>query len=281
MSDFLYSLLIMNVTVLLSCMHQRDNSIIYKSNIQTDCVIINQCDIDSIEHFTFINKAGKVCLAKFISSTQRGLSKSRNMAIQHASTADICLICDDDEWLDDNYEKTISSAYEDNSDADFISFALIRKDIKKRYPLNRKKMGFKDIFSTSSVQITFRRNKVIDKKILFDEHMGSGTGNGAGEENKFMFDCKKCKLNMYYVPAIIATINPGSSSWFRGYNEDYFINHGWSSRRVLGSTISLLYIIYFVITHYKLYKKFLSMFDALILELKGWRQIKDLSSAKK
>lgn len=72
------------VVVLLSCMHQKSHSIIARAHIQTDAVIINQCHTDSIEEFFFKNLKGVNCRVVFISTTQRGLSNSRNMAIINA-----------------------------------------------------------------------------------------------------------------------------------------------------------------------------------------------------
>ena len=40
-----------------------------------------------------------------------------------------------------------------------------------------------------SCQITFKRASIIDNKLIFDVKLGAGTGNGAGEENKFLLDC--------------------------------------------------------------------------------------------
>ena len=85
-------------------MHQKDDSIIKKSNLQTDAVVVNQCDRDSIEDFFFLNKDNKRCHVIFISTTERGLSRSRNMAIKNAIDADICLLSDDDERFEDDYE---------------------------------------------------------------------------------------------------------------------------------------------------------------------------------
>ena len=81
----------MNVVVLLSCMHQNDVNIIQRSNIQTDVVVINQTDIDTVDEFDFINRKGRRCHALFISTTERGLSRSRNLAIASAEKADVCM----------------------------------------------------------------------------------------------------------------------------------------------------------------------------------------------
>ena len=37
-------------------MHQHDKSILTKSNVQSDVVVVNQCDTDSVEEFDFVNK---------------------------------------------------------------------------------------------------------------------------------------------------------------------------------------------------------------------------------
>ena len=121
----------MKLQVLISCMHQIDTSIIERTNIQTDVIVINQCNYDKREEFNFINKKGEVCQAIFISTTERGLSRSRNLALKNA-TADICLICDDDEVLDDNYNDKIIQNYKNKPDLSIIAFQI--KDSEKSYP---------------------------------------------------------------------------------------------------------------------------------------------------
>ena len=93
----------MTLNLLIACMHEKDTSIIKRSNVQSDVVVVNQCDHDSVEEFDFLNKKGITCHAKFINTTERGLSRSRNMAIENAQKADVCYICDDDEYLVDDY----------------------------------------------------------------------------------------------------------------------------------------------------------------------------------
>lgn len=50
--------------------------------------------------------------------------------------------------------------------------------------------------------------------------MGSGTGNGGGEENRFLLDCRKAGFKMFYIPKVIASIGKGDSKWFKGYTEN-------------------------------------------------------------
>src|SRR5574344_1888386 len=113
----------MTMEILLSCMHQEDTSIVKRSNIQSDVVIINQCDINNREIGSFVNNEGKSCKIKFISTTQRGLSISRNLAIQN-SGADVCLISDDDEQFSTDCVNIVTEAFERNPMADVIAFQL-------------------------------------------------------------------------------------------------------------------------------------------------------------
>ena len=260
----------MTFNLLISCMHQKDASIIERSNVQSDVVIVNQCDKESVEEFDFFNKKGRKCHVKFICTTERGLSKSRNMAIRNA-WGDTCLICDDDETLADDCEEKILAAYRENPGVALIAFALIRKDNGKSYPEGKKSLGFKQILKTSSLQVTFSRNLIGKNNIWFDEKMGSGTGNGGGEENMFMFAVKRQGLKMMYYPDFIATVNPSPSKWFKGYDEKYFENLGWTDRRLFGFTLGLVYLIYWPVFRRCVYAKDgLSVYQALKYSLKGF-----------
>lgn len=264
----------MTLNILISCMHQ-DKSIIERSNVQSDVVVINQCNEDKREEFKFLNKNGRECKALFISTTERGLSRSRNMALRNA-WGDICLICDDDETLYDDCEEKIMRAYKEHPEAGGIAFSLNRVDSGKQYPKEEGVLGFRQILRTSSLQITFKRKQLFkqgDKSLCieFDVLMGSGTGNGGGEENKFLFDCKKAGMKLHYVPYVIATINPSESQWFSGFDEKQLRNTGWTSRRMLGIFIGFFYILYFWFSHRQQYKeKGISMLCAIRFLMKGF-----------
>lgn len=260
----------MTFNLLISCMHQKDASIIQRSNVQSDVVVVNQCDHDSVEEFDFLNKKGRICHCKFINTTERGLSRSRNMAIRN-SWGDICQICDDDEVMTDDGEEKILEAYAENPNAGIIVFSIIRKDCEKSYPAQKCYLGFKQILQTSSQQITFSRKLQQKYNILFDEKMGSGTGNGGGEENKFMLDWRKKRVPMWYNPNNIATIIPGESQWFTGYDEKFFRNQGWTDRRLLGPIVGFLYLLYWPIFRRSEYKSDgISAFSAIKNSLIGF-----------
>lgn len=261
----------LSITVLISCMYQTDTSIIQRSNIQTDVVVINQCDKDELQEFDFVNTKGIKCHAKFICTTERGLSRSRNMAINNA-WGDICLICDDDEKLEDDYEELIQNAYLAHEKENAILFIVERKDLVngKLHPIKEQKVKLKQLLQSSSVQVTFRREDIINNRIEFDVMLGSGSGNGGGEDNKFLLDIRKKKLNIYYVPVCIGCVMPGNSLWFDGFTEQYMINRGWTTRRSLGSILGLFYIIVFAYRHLSSYRENMSFLKAFCLLMKGY-----------
>lgn len=241
--------------ILLSCMYEKDKEIIKKSNIQSNCIIINQCDENKKEQIKIENN--KTCL--WINSKERGLSKSRNMAIEN-SKGDIYLIADNDEIFDDDLEEKILKAYQELPQADIIVFNLHNKRTKlknKIYKLKRL-----ECLRVCSLQISFKRNSVIENNLKFDIKLGAGTGNGAGEENKFLLDAYDKGLKIYHYPINIATMIENESTWFSGYNEEYFYKHGMTTRYILGFWLSCLYALYFLIFKYKEYKNDISFFNA-------------------
>ena len=256
----------MKLEVLISCMHQKDASIIQKTNIQSDVLVINQCDEDKIEEFDFLNKKGEVCHARIIYTTERGLSKSRNMAIRNAK-GDICLICDDDEVLDSDYSEKIISEFAKSTYSDIITFII--DSPWKTYSLEQYEIGYLKALQVVSWQIAFRCSSVIDNNIWFNEKMGAGTANGAGEENKFLYDCLRSSMKILYVPIHIGSLLESNSQWFTGYNESYFINRGWTNKMILGVFFACLYDIYYSIFKYKMYHHEIGFLKSLYCQLLG------------
>ena len=168
------------VEVLISAMNQEDFSICESTRIQSDCLIINQCEKDSVEcvhkDFGTLRK---------ISTTERGLSRSRNMALKYAK-GDFCLLADDDEVLVDEYNKRIIESFDRNPKADIICFQI--KSPTKRYANKQRRVGMLDALKISSWQICVRRKRVSDAGVQFDIKLGSGTPQGFGEEIKFLQD---------------------------------------------------------------------------------------------
>ena len=163
----------MKLEVLMSCMHQTDDRLVAASGLTGDVVIINQCAQELYQEFPTASGC-----ARMFSTPQRGLTKSRNMAIRE-SRADICMICDDDEHFEPDYQDRILQAYQDLPQADIIVFKIGNVPTRA-FEDHVQQLRFPQTMKVCSVQISFRRQRLLDAGVYFDELLGAGTGNGNG-----------------------------------------------------------------------------------------------------
>lgn len=247
----------MKLEVLVSTMNQSDYKIISKMNIQSDVVIINQGATNSKEviynekqHITWIN------------STDRGLSKSRNLALEN-SKADICILADDDLIYKTGYEQTIIEYFEQYPDIDIFAFCVSGIEGKfKNYSDKEMKINFIKSMKVSSVEIAFRSKSIKANGISFNELFGSGAKFYMGEENIFLSECLRKGLKIKFIPAYIADLHLGNSTWFKGYDESYFISKG-AAFSAMSPKYSYILFHQFLLRKYKLYSKEISFLTAL------------------
>lgn len=212
----------MKVEVLISAMNQTDLSLIKKSNIHSDAIIINQCDIND-----FLETAMGDNVIKMISSRKRGLSRSRNEALLNA-TGDICLLCDDDVRYCDKYVEIIKSAFNEIPDADIIVFntdMINYSSSKKREPIKKIRRSPRHK-NYGSVRMAFRLESFQKNNLWFNVNFGAGSIYSSGEESLMLREANKKGLKIYEYPAVIASVDYSNSTWFHGYNEKFFYDIG-------------------------------------------------------
>lgn len=212
----------MSVEILMSCMYQKDFSIVEKSKIKSDAIIINQTDENKIEV-----KEYDFGTVKMISTTERGLSRSRNMALKNA-TSDFCIICDDDEVLADNYVQMVEEAY-NKTNADVLVFNIksMNTNLRPQEKFFDRIKKINKYKSYSSVHVTFRRKIVLDNALSFNTYFGSGSGYYLMAEDSLFFDeLHRCTDKIFSYPGIIAELYIEGSTWFKGFNKKYFYDTG-------------------------------------------------------
>ena len=261
----------MRLQVLLSAMFLEDDSYIDSLNITGEAVVVNQCDRENKATYTRKSAAGSEQRITYIETKERGLSKSRNMAIASAD-ADVCILCDNDvEYLPD-YEIRIKDGFLKHPDADLIVFYIKRKEKPvPNYP-KPKRMGYLSVLKIFSPEIAFRRESI--KDILFDERFGAGSGRYLmGEENIFLYECLKRGLKIYYEPVMIAELREEESTWFKGYDREFFISRG-ANYAAMTRRFSLILIWQFALRKMSIYKKGgLDFARALSYMLEGRREL--------
>lgn len=192
----------MDLQVLVSTMHQKDYSIIEKMNINSDAIIINQCD--RFEYKKINYKGNSI---DFFSFAERGVGLSRNTALMRA-TADICLFADEDMVYVDNYKEIVINAFKENPKADMILFNVPSKNPERPtcQIVTKGKVRWYNCFRYGAVNIAVKTEKLKKRNIYFSLLFGGGAKYSAGEDSMFIADCLRKGLKIYTHPAIIGYV---------------------------------------------------------------------------
>ena len=215
---------------------------------------------------------------RFICTKGRGLSKSRNMALKNAS-GEICMLCDNDVCYVDGYEEKIVSEFNKHKDADIIVFFIERPERKVPVFNRTKSMNWLSTMKIFSPEVAFRIESINRAKLCFDENFGAGARYSMGEENIFLYDALRAGLKIIYVPLKIASLLDTESTWFKGYNEDFFINRGAGYYRMTKPFFHLL-IWQFAIRKYRLYGADISFWKAIKSMYEGAAQYAHISDRR-
>lgn len=162
----------MDLEVLISTMNQNDHKLLDAMNIQSNAVLINQCDFNKVEMVNY--KGHKV---KFMSLAERGVGLSRNTALMFAE-GDICLMADDDMVYVDGYRDIVLNSFRENPKADMIMFNVpIYKNGKRtNYDIVKKdRVRFYNSMKYGTVHIAFRRSSILRENIYFNLLFGGGS----------------------------------------------------------------------------------------------------------
>lgn len=212
----------MSLQVLISTMDQKDYSLLDKMNIQTDAIVINQCEHYSVSEFTY-----KDHLVKWVSCAERGVGLSRNTALMRA-TADILLFADDDVTFVDGYEKLVVDEFNRNRDTSLIVFNIkcLNEGRYEKETAKTHRIHFYSSLSYGAYRFAVKRNQIFHNRIYFSELFGGGAKYSAGEDNIFLNDCLKHRLICKASSLNIGIVTHNDSTWFEGFNEKYFIDLG-------------------------------------------------------
>ncbi len=222
----------MKLDILISAMHQDGyEELLEKLKIRGNCVLVNQCGRDAVQTIYEEPLPGSASGSSesgarrihYIETTERGLSRSRNMALSY-SEGDICALCDDDVQYVDNYESLILQSYGEHPEADVIVFFVKGEEKPRPYYESPRYLHYVTSMKAGSPEITFRRKSL--SGIHFPEMFGAGSRFGMGEESILLYACLKRGLKILYLPLQIAELLPSKSTWFRGYTDTFFRDKG-------------------------------------------------------
>ena len=212
------------VQVLVACMGQSDDSLYRAMNLQSDAVLANQCDI--YEYREYIEPDGN-CV-QLVSTGDRGVGKNRNKALSFAS-GEYLLCSDQDMIYVDGYAAIVEDAFQKYPQADIIVFRL--EYLNRFTPFKKESEQFHRIhlwncMRYGTARVAMRKTSIDKACLSFSTLYGGGARFSSGEDSLFIRDALRKGLKMYTCPLTIAMVKQEESSWFKGYNDKFFIDKG-------------------------------------------------------
>lgn len=233
----------MKVEVLASVMNQSMEDIVHSMNLDSDAVIINQCDRlqhEEMEHNGHI--------VRFFSFPDRGIGRSRNEAIMRADS-DICLFSDEDIVYEKGYAEAIVAEFEHNPKADMILFNIEVEEARRTYHITeRKKVHWYNCGRYGAVSFAVRRESLLRSGVTFSLLFGGGAKYSNGEDSLFLKEFMSKGYQVYTAPVTIGKERAGDSTWFAGYNEKFFHDRGVLYHYLYGK-LALAMALRFLLAH--------------------------------
>ena len=227
------------IQVLIATMFQSDHSLLERMNIQSDAIVVNQCDYDAIERFQF---RGNNIL--WLSLKERGVGLSRNTALMRA-TADILLFADEDVILKDNYVELIEKEFQKNKQVDFVCFNIesLNKERQSVITTKQYKLRWYNSLKFGACRLAIKRKSIQRVNVFFSLLFGGGAIYQSGEDSLFILNCLQKKLKGIASPMWLGLVEQKSSTWFNGHDEKYFFDKGVLMKSIFGKKACIVAIV--------------------------------------
>lgn len=225
----------MKVQLLIAALNKNPVELLNEMNIDSDAVLVNQCNEEK-EETIFIKGHSVLVLCK----NERGVGKSRNLAISRA-TGDIVVFSDDDIRYVDGYAEKIVAEFEGNKDAEMIVFNVEIAESRKTFEnTDRKRVHWYNCGRYGAVSFAIRLDCLKKYGVTYSLLFGGGAKYANGEDSLFILELLKKGCKVYTSPVTIGKEVEGDSSWFNGYNEKYFFDRGVLYRCMYGAFAPLM-----------------------------------------
>ncbi|PZW38830.1 glycosyl transferase family 2 [Mesonia algae] len=222
-----------DVEVLVSTMKRTSFSFLEAMFINNDIsklhiLIINQTDA----HHQLTSNLSNI---RVINSEEKGLSKSRNLAIKNAIKP-ICVIADDDVVYLKGFVNTVAQGHCKYPAAGLISFQAKNfsdKPYKTYNNQEREIIKKRKETPLSSIEVTLKREIIVENTIFFNELFGLGSYFESGEEDLFLKELLSKQIIAFHIPKFIvshadesSTSNPASNRFIRARAAAKYVEYG-------------------------------------------------------
>ena len=261
----------MNLEVLVSAMHRKPEELIHVMQLESDAIIINQCDQNAYEEIKKKGSYGDFKI-RFFSFAERGVGLSRNNALLRAQ-ADLVLFSDDDIVYEPGYSKLVIDEFEKHPEADMLLFNFDVVPERKTYETSDyKRVRTYNCGRYPTFSFAIKREKLHRLNITYSLLFGGGAKYSNGEDSLFIRECIKKGMKVYATPVRLGKEEGTPSTWFHGYHEKFFYDRGVLYQALYGKAAKPL-AIRFLLKHHKKMCQEISMNKAYTLMRQG---IKDM-----
>ncbi len=256
----------MQLEMLISSVGQNPVELVQKMNVNCDAVLVNQCDKDEDETVSI-----EQCNIKVLHRNERGVGKSRNLALKHSSK-DILLFSDEDIEYAPGYEENVLNEFKKHPEAELLLFNVeVCPERRTYWNEGFTRVKWYNCGRYPAYSIAVRRDALLKSRVKYSELFGGGAKYSNGEDSLFLKQCADSGLKMYATDVVIGKEEARESTWFKGYTEKFFFDRGVLFSFLYGG-MAWLWALRFVLTKREMFQGEIKKKQAYRLIREGIRQ---------
>lgn len=181
-------------------------------------IIVNQTTPDLLLESSYPS-------VRVINSFEKGLSKSRNMAVENAGGI-LGIVTDDDVVFKEDFEQHVLNAFNRYPDAALISFRIEKAHnvLYKKYPAATKThLTHRNRLSIMSIEMVLNLKKIKQLGLRFNEDFGLGSKFCMGEEAIFVDALYRKGQQVVMEPQVLSLHDQESTHVRISVREKYFV----------------------------------------------------------
>ena len=215
------------IELLVAAVRQDTKALPSKMNIQSDAVIVNQCDEDQTFENDYTDRTGRVCRIKCLHRNERGVGISRNLALENADR-ELLQFADEDIVYNDGYTELVEKEFDAHPEADMLMFNVKAQEGRETYHnTDFARVTWKNYGRYPAYAIVARTAVLKNAGVKFSVLFGGGAKYSNGEDSLFLHDCLKSGIRIYRTDVSIGhEVAERPSTWFDGYNDKFFFDRG-------------------------------------------------------
>lgn len=265
------------IQFLITTLNKQEDEIIdlvLRSNLFGHVIVGNQNNTsDEIKNLLLPNGVELT----IVNQISKGVSLNRNTIFKYSS-ADFVFFLDDDCIIERDFYYHFLNALKAFPKAKAIHFNV--RSLNKDRPILIKsicrRITFFDVRSYGVWSTAFNRKMLIDKHLTFDEDIGPGRLINFGEDVLFMHTFFDFSNEVYFSPYCMGVVCQKESTWFNGYNENFFIYTSFMYHKLFRS-LAFLFFLYTLIKHRKKYLQNFTIKQVLQWFIQGRDKVKKKS----